>query len=273
VNPVNDAPLAANDTYTTDEDTTLLVDTTTGVLANDFDVDGDVLTVVVVTGPAHGILSLSPDGSFSYTPDADWFGVDSFVYEVTDGELTDTATVIITVNPVNDAPVAVDDYVVTDEDTSVIIDFMGNDYDIEGDFFDWAQVTWSPPEIHGVWEFVDIEVSPGVTRTGIKYTPDANWYGSSSSMYYLIADSHGTVSAAAHIYITVNPVNDAPVAEDDSYTINEDSILEIDALGGVLSNDSDIDGNELSAALISGPSHGSLQMAHLHTPPMQIGLA
>ncbi|MCK7519846.1 MAG: Ig-like domain-containing protein [Ignavibacteriales bacterium] len=77
-----------------------------GVLGNDTDVEGDALRAVLVSGPAHGSLSLKADGTFSYTPDADWNGTDSFTYKANDGSLDSApATVTITVNPVNDAPI------------------------------------------------------------------------------------------------------------------------------------------------------------------------
>src|SRR5690606_26927369 len=106
VTPVNDAPVAGNDSYSTDEDTVLTA-TVPGVLANDSDVDGDTLpaNTTPVTDVSHRTLVPNSDGSFTYTPDADFNGTDSFVYEVSDGNGgTDTATVTITVNPVNDAP-------------------------------------------------------------------------------------------------------------------------------------------------------------------------
>jgi large repetitive protein len=102
INGTNDAPVAVADSYTTAEDTPLLIPLA-GVLANDADADGDALSAIVVTGPAHGTLALNADGSFSYTPSADYNGVDSFAYKANDG-LADSnaATVSITVTPVND---------------------------------------------------------------------------------------------------------------------------------------------------------------------------
>jgi VCBS repeat-containing protein len=135
VNSVEDAPVAVDDAYPIDEDDILQVDATSGILANDYDGDGDPLTLQLISSPSHGSLLLNPDGSFTYTPDANWNGLDSFIYEISDGDQTDTATVTITVNPVDDPPVAVDDYVTTDEDTPITIDVLANDYDIEGDSF------------------------------------------------------------------------------------------------------------------------------------------
>jgi hypothetical protein len=80
----NDAPVAVADSFTTNEDTALVI-AAPGVLANDSDVDGDALTSVLVTGPAHGTLTLNANGSFTYTPDANYNGADSFTYKANDG--------------------------------------------------------------------------------------------------------------------------------------------------------------------------------------------
>jgi len=114
VTPVNDPPVAENDPpqaapdlYTTDEDVPLVISAASGVLANDTDVDGDPLTVVSNTAPTNGTVALNANGSFTYTPNADYNGSDSFNYTISDGQGgTDTATVAITVTPVNDPPVA-----------------------------------------------------------------------------------------------------------------------------------------------------------------------
>jgi VCBS repeat-containing protein len=99
-------PVAVNNAYSVNEDTTLNV-TAPGVLGNDSDGDLDPLTAVKVTDPAHGSVTLNANGSFSYTPAANYFGSDSFTYRANDGTLNSTdATVTITVNSVNDPPVA-----------------------------------------------------------------------------------------------------------------------------------------------------------------------
>ncbi|WP_374246844.1 tandem-95 repeat protein, partial [Zoogloea sp.] len=104
VSPVNDAPVAGSEGYTLDEDTPLAV-VGPGVLANDVDVDGDPLSALLVGGPAHGSLRLAADGSFVYTPDADWYGTDSFTYRSSDGSAASAAVAVsLTVRPVNDAP-------------------------------------------------------------------------------------------------------------------------------------------------------------------------
>ena len=102
---VNDAPVAVNDIYSTNEDTPLTV-TAPGVLANDTDIDGDALTAQLLAVPANGTLTLNSNGSFTYTPAANYNGPDSFTYRASDGTgSSNTATVTITVIPVNDAPV------------------------------------------------------------------------------------------------------------------------------------------------------------------------
>lgn len=103
--PVNDPPAASGEDYSTPEDTALVV-AAPGLLANDEDIDGDALTASLASAPAHGMVTVSADGSFTYTPSADYFGADSFTYTASDGNGgSDTATVSITVTPVNDSPV------------------------------------------------------------------------------------------------------------------------------------------------------------------------
>jgi hypothetical protein len=96
----------ANAPYQLNEDSSLAVSAANGVLVNDTDADGDTLTASLVTGPSNAaFFSLNADGSFNYTPVANFNGIDSFVYQVSDGNGgTDTATAYITINPVNDAP-------------------------------------------------------------------------------------------------------------------------------------------------------------------------
>ncbi len=122
VNPVNDVPIVTDDVYSTN----LLV-AAAGILANDSDVDGDPLSAILVDGPSHGSLTLAADGSFIYTPDANYFGTDSFTYKANDGSAdSNVATVAITVNAINDAPVAVDDSYRVDEDATLMVAAAGS---------------------------------------------------------------------------------------------------------------------------------------------------
>ena len=127
VTPVNDAPAAADDTFGTSEETVLTV-AAPGVLANDLDAEGEVLTATLVGGPSHGSLTFDGDGSFIYTPASNFNGADSFTYRASDASAdSDIVTVTITVNPVNDAPVASADGFSTIEDIPLVVDGAWSD--------------------------------------------------------------------------------------------------------------------------------------------------
>jgi len=133
--PSNDPPVANDETYTTNEDTPLTV-AAPGVLGNDSDVDGNPLTAVLNTSPSNGNLTLNSNGSFSYTPNANFNGSDSFTYRANDGQAnSNIATVMITVNPVNDPPTAVGDSYSTNQGTTLTVavpGVLGNDSDVDG---------------------------------------------------------------------------------------------------------------------------------------------
>jgi large repetitive protein len=249
VRPVNDAPVAAADTYTLDENTTLSVPAA-GVLANDTDVDGDPLTAALVSGPAHGSLTLNADGSFTYMPDAHFSGTDSFTYKANDGALdSNVVSVTLNVQFVNSAPLANPDAYVVDEDNTLSVPAAGvlaNDTDADGDPLTATLV--SGPA-HGALTFNG--------AGSFTYTPDANFNGTDSFTYQVsdgIASSNTTM-----VSITVSPVDDAPVAAPDAYALDEDATLTVPGTG-VLANDTDVEGDTLSAVLLSGPSHGTLAL-------------
>ncbi|MDI6844046.1 MAG: Ig-like domain-containing protein [Anaerosomatales bacterium] len=247
----NDAPQAAADAYSTAEDEALTVGAAQGVLANDTDPDGDSLAATLTAGPSHGTLELSADGGFTYTPDPDWHGQDSFTYAASDGSLSATATVTITVDPVNDAPQAAADAYSTAEDEALTVGaaqgVLANDTDPDGDSLA-ATLTAGPS--HGT-----LELS---ADGGFTYTPDPDWHGQDSFTY---AASDGSLSATATVTITVAPVNDAPQAAADAYMVSYNVTTTIDAAEGVLANDSDPDGDSLAATLTAGPSHGTIELA------------
>jgi VCBS repeat-containing protein len=249
VNPVNDAPVAVNDNYVIDEDTTLTV-ALPGVLGNDTDAEGDSLTAIIVDNPANGTVTLNADGSFTYIPNDNFNGTDTFTYKVNDGEAdSDVAAVTITVNAINDIPTANADDYSTSEDTALTIATAGvltNDTDPEGDSLTAT--------------LVDNPANGTVTLNAdgsFTYTPDDDFHGVDTFTYKA---SDGTAeSPVATVTITVNPVNDLPVASDDAYATDEDLALNITAIG-VLANDADIDGDPLSAVLVSGPANGTLTL-------------
>ena len=131
VSAINDSPVAVNDAASTMEDTAV----SGTVLGNDTDVDaGTTLTASLVATPANGVVTLTLDGSFTYTPAANFNGTDSFTYTANDGTATsNVATVTIAVSAMNDGPVAVDDAATTAEDTAATIAVLTNDSDLDGD--------------------------------------------------------------------------------------------------------------------------------------------
>jgi VCBS repeat-containing protein len=205
---------------------------------------------VLVTDVSHGSLTLNSDGSFDYTPDAGWSGQDSFTYKANDGTAdSGNATVTITVNAVNDPPTANDDSYSTDEDTELDVlapGVLGNDTDPEDDTLT-ASVVSQPS--HGSLMFS----SDG----SFSYSPTTNYNGSDSFTYE--AHDGTSPSNAATVNLTVNAVNDAPVASDDSYSTDQDTTLNVSA-PGVLDNDSDVEGDTLTAIKLSDPSNGSVTL-------------
>jgi VCBS repeat-containing protein len=196
----NRAPTAAADAYTTSEDTALTVNAP-GVLANDGDPDGNQLSAMLVSGPSHGTIALNANGSFTYTPAADYNGDDSFTYQASDGTLqSGPATVTITVTGANDGPTATGDTYSTAEDTALTVaapGVLGNDSDPDGDSL--SAVVDSGPT-HG-----SLTLNPNGSFT---YTPAANYNGSDSFTYRA---SDGTLtSSLATVTLTVTAVNDAP---------------------------------------------------------------
>ncbi len=130
----NTAPIAEDDQVSIDEDGVLTVNAP-GVLANDTDAQGNSLTAIRLTNPTHGILAFNANGAYTYTPVSNWNGIDSFTYKTNDGKLdSNTATVSITVNPINDAPTAMNDTYSFNEDAVLTISSPGvlaNDTDID----------------------------------------------------------------------------------------------------------------------------------------------
>ncbi len=232
VNPVNDAPVAVNDTVSTDEDTAVTID----VLANDGDPENDTLTITAASVPAEQGTVAIVDGKLVFTPAENFNGDATISYTISDGQLTDDATVAVTVNPVNDAPVAVNDAVSTDEDTAVTIDVLANDSDPENDTLTITAA--SVPAEQGTVAIVDGK---------LVFTPAENFNGDATISYTI---SDGQLTDDATVAVTVNPVNDAPVAVDDTVTTDEDTAVTID----VLANDSDPENDQLTITNASVPA-------------------
>ncbi|TWU65994.1 tandem-95 repeat protein [Crateriforma conspicua] len=194
------SPTASDDSYAVMEDGTLSIGAA-GVLNNDSDPEGQSLTANLISGPGNGTLSLNSDGSFNYTPDADFDGTDQFTYAANDG-ISDSAaaTVTIEVAPVNDAPVAFDDSFVVDQDTVLVVPANGllaNDGDVDGDAL--SIQPWSGPSDQGGQVTVNANGS-------FTYTPLPGFTGIDSFEY---AASDGTLqSALATVMIEVAEAND-----------------------------------------------------------------
>jgi hypothetical protein len=241
--PTNSPPVAVDDTAVTNEDTPITIE----VLANDMDGDGDTLIISSLTQPGSGSAVLNPDGTITYTPDPDYNvldGSDNFSYTINDGNgEEDTAVVTLTVNPVNDAPVAEDDAASTPEDTAVTLAVLANDSDVDGDALTIDAVT-QPGSGSAI-------LNPNDTIT---YTPAASSNGS-DSFSYTVSDGNGG-SDTAVVSIQVAPENDNPTALNDTASTPEDTAVTID----VLANDSDIDGDTLTVTAVTTAANGTVQL-------------
>ncbi len=164
----NEAPVADDDAYTTNEDTTLDVTADNGVLANDTDTEDDALTATLVQDTENGALTLNEDGSFIYEPDADFNGADTFTYKADVGSSSsETATVNITVDPVNDPPTveAIDDLSVEAGQTATVDVTAG-----DPDGGDTVELSVKGPEFATLTDNGDgtgsIELAPGADAVG-----------------------------------------------------------------------------------------------------------
>jgi len=238
VRAVNDPPVAQDVADSIDEDSSYSIAWPALTSDPDIATNGDSLSVSIGTGASHGTASVV-GSDIVYTPAADWNGVDGFTYIVSDGEASDTGEIVITVNQINDAPVANDDSITTDEDTPVVIPVLSNDTDKD------LNETLNPLPItealsistsdilqptHGSAEVVD---DTGTLK--IKYIPDTNYNGT-DSLTYKVTDASG-IQATATVNITVNQVNDNPVAVSDSGSTSEYTPVSVN----VLANDTDVD--------------------------------
>ncbi len=215
IDPVADAPEAAADAYSTEEDNSFTV-AAPGVLGNDSDPDGDALVASVVTGPLWGILVLNTDGSFVFTPNADFNGSDSFEYAATDPTgLAATKTVRITIVAVNDAPVFTSggDVKVHEDDPTVTVN--------------WASgIASGPADECGQSVYFEFTMTssnslfaapPQLSATGqLTFTPATDAWGA-CELEVVLRDNGGTsgsgasdVSAVVKFRILIVAVNDAP---------------------------------------------------------------
>jgi VCBS repeat-containing protein len=259
VQPVNDAPVAQDDSYSVGEDAVLAA--AAGVLANDVDVDADAVSALVSVPPAHGTVALAADGTFTYTPHTDYSGPDSFGYRAVDAAgATDAGHVTLTVGATNDAPTASDVTYGTTEDTPLrvpaVTGLVSTGFDADADVL--------TPIVVGRPALGTLTVGPD---GALEYVPHPDAAGNDSFTYQL---SDGTdLSPVATATVRVAPVNDLPLAAADSYRTSEDRMLLIPAQG-IIANDTDADGDALVAALRVAPAHGTavvrLDGSFVYTP-------
>ncbi|WP_299282093.1 tandem-95 repeat protein [uncultured Tateyamaria sp.] len=234
VTPVNDDPVAVDDIAETLEDEPVIID----LIGNDTDVDGDPLTIGSVSVPAEqGEVVDNGDGTVTFKPAPNFNGPATITYTVEDGQGgEDEGQATVNVGAVNDGPVANDDTETTEEDTPVTIDVVGNDTDDDGD--ELTVISATVPADQGTVEIVDNE---------LLFKPAENFNGE-ATITYTISDGNGGTDTANAV-VDVTPVNDDPVANDDTATVEEDGSVTIP----VLDNDTDVDGDPLRVTDATSP--------------------
>jgi hypothetical protein len=233
VTKTNEPPVANAQAVTTSEDTQVAITLTAT------DVDGDALTYSVVGSPVNGSLSGTAP-NLTYTPNTNYSGPDSFTFKANDGKAdSNVATVMITIAPQNDLPVANDQSVSTLEDTAVAISLTATDPD--GDALTYSIVG------------LPANGSLSGTAPNVIYTPNDDYYGSDSFMFR--ANDRLNDSNTATVAISVTPQNDPPVANDQSVSTLEDTAVAISLTA------TDVEGDVLTYSIVSPPANGGLSGA------------
>ena len=242
ITPVNDAPVATAQSVTTPEDTAKAIS-----LAGT-DIEGDTLTCTVVTPPAKGVLSGAAP-NLTYTPSSNANGSDAFVFKVNDGNLDSApVTVSITVLPVNDPPTISGTPAATvNEDSAYSFTPTASDPDA-GDTRTFA-ITNKPS-----W------AAFSTTTGALSGIPGNEHVGTTNGIVIAVTDAGGLTASLPTFDLTVVPVNDAPVAQPDTYSTMYMQTLTATAAQGVLANDSDEDSPVITAVLVQAPAHGMISL-------------
>ncbi|GGC02122.1 peptidase M11 [Marinobacterium zhoushanense] len=241
---VNSAPVAQNDSASTDYEKAVIID----VLNNDSDPDGDALAVTLVSN-LNGSALINSDGTISFTPAKGFSGTETFNYSISDGQggsASATVSVDVAAAPVtNSAPVAQNDTASTDYEQAVIINVLGNDSDPDGDALTVTQVN-------------NLNGSALINANGtITYTPAKGFSGTVTFSYSISDGQGGSASATVNVDVAAAPVtNSAPVAQPDSAATDKQSPVTI----AVLANDSDADGDTLQLISATQGSKGSVAL-------------
>ncbi|WP_119860245.1 tandem-95 repeat protein [Pseudoalteromonas sp. MSK9-3] len=249
----NDAPVGNDFAFSLNEGELLSQTAANGLLSNATDDDtdsGDTLSAVKVTDPQYGTLTFNSDGSFSYQHGGSENHSDSFTYKVQDtsGAQSDTKTVTMTINAVEDAPLAVADSASTDEDTPITFSVVANDTDAENNMVVASAAIVDSPSKGSV------TIANGI----VTYTPTANENGA-DTFTYTVKDSTGLTSSKATVTMTLNAVNDTPIAANFTETVNEDTPT--NALT-VRANATDVEDTNPSGAitLVTQPTKGAVAL-------------
>ena len=245
VTPVNDPPEAVGDSDTVEEAHTLYIEAPS-LLYNDSDAESDTLSITAVGDAVNGTVFL--DGTaITYKHDGSETTVGSFTYTVTDGADTDTATVELTVLAVNDPPVATEDTGTVEEAHTLYIEapsLLYNDSDAESDTL---SITAVGDAVNGT-VFLD--------GTAITYKHDGS-ETTVGSFTYTVTDGADTDTTTVEMRVV--PVNDPPVATEDTGTVDEGRTLSIEALT-LLNNDSDAEGDRLSIVAVGDARNGTVSL-------------
>ena len=258
--PQNRPPVATADNYETLANEVLILPAP-GVLSNDEDPDGDSLIASLVSGTSNGTISLDPDGSFAYLPNADFVGEDGFTYRTSDGELASAVVpVFIAVKSANAPPKANDDAFTVKQGEVLTVSAPGvleNDVDDDGQPLSALLETdssYGSLELLGDGSFL--------------YIPEPDFSGEDQFTYR--ASDGESSSEVAKAIITVVPTNSPPIALDDLYEVEEDEILNVSA-PGIIENDLDPDGQPLQVLLVEEPLFGRLNLqedgSFIYSPP------
>ena len=254
---VNDVPVATGEQVLGTEDTTLLINVA-DLLANDSDVDkatdGQVLSVSAVSGASHGTVMLLDNGTIRFEPQANYNGLATFDYTVSDGAGgTAVATAVISLASVNDAPVTVSESASGSEDNELLFNsaaLLANDSDVDGDSLHLSRVG---------------DASNGTVSLDawgqVHFTPTANYHGPAKFTYW-VADPSGAETPAT-VSLTITPVNDLPVVTGEVVNGSEDTGLLFNP-ATLLVNDSDVDtltdGQVLTISALSNAQHGAVSV-------------
>jgi VCBS repeat-containing protein len=239
----NYLPAAVDDSVATQEDTEVSID----VLANDRGLGDPPISITSISTPSHGAASIEGN-LIIYNPMLNFFGVDTFTYTISDSDGDESSAIVtVTVNAVNDPPDAKDDAYELKEDETLSLPDPGV---LEND---------SDPENDPITAMLVEDVQHGKLKLNANgsftYVPDENYSGS-DQFTYSVSDGSKS-SPAVVVTLTITPVEDLPIAVGDSFEVNYQSVLMIEK-PGVLANDSDADGDELTAVLDQAPAHGDL---------------